>query len=133
VNSGGCRLPGVRSSSRKEHNIGSQDFGALLFKPQKEIRDLQNALLQKQVDRLAKYGSHYRELFQALSLDKVVIKIAASPDRDRDGLVQEVTRRTRDAIEMTPEVRVVDKMEIFDPSATLKCQRIIDERPREAD
>ena len=89
--------------------------------------------MQKQVDRLAKYGSHYRELFQTLSLDKVVIKIAASPDRDRDGLVQEVTRRTRDAIEMTPEVRVVDKMEIFDPSATLKCQRIIDERPREAD
>ncbi len=68
-----------------------------------------------------------------LSLDKVVIKIAAVPGRDRDGLVQEVTKRTRDAIEMTPEVRLVDKMEIFDPSAALKCQRIVDERPREAD
>jgi hypothetical protein len=65
--------------------------------------------------------------------DLFFAELDADWDRDRDGLVQEVTRRTRDAIEMTPEVRVVDKMEIFDPSATLKCQRIIDERPREAD
>ncbi|MEW6443048.1 MAG: AMP-binding protein [bacterium] len=66
----------------------------------------------------------------ALSMDKIVIKVAPGPGGDPDGgLVREVKQRTRAAIEMTPEVRLVDKMEIFDPSATLKCQRVVDERP----
>jgi hypothetical protein len=39
-----------------------------------------------------------------------------------------VRQKTGEAIEMTPEVCVVERMEIFDPAKTLKRQRVVDER-----
>jgi len=63
------------------------------------------------------------------SSDKVIIKIALESAADKEKLVQEVREKTQHAIEMTADVCIVNKDEIFDTTKTLKCQRVIDERP----
>ncbi|MBN2515404.1 MAG: AMP-binding protein [Deltaproteobacteria bacterium] len=65
-----------------------------------------------------------------LSLDKLEIKVAIAEGFAKDDVEKQVVARARKAVEMTPEIVFVDMKEIFDPTKTLKSQRVVDERPR---
>jgi phenylacetate-CoA ligase len=69
------------------------------------------------------------DLGDPYSPDKVVIKIAITLDANKEILVQQVKQKTHRAIEITPEVMIVEKNEIFDTTKSFKCQRVVDERP----
>jgi len=68
------------------------------------------------------------DLKDPYSSDKVMIRVALERDADKDAVFKAIKQKTRKAIEMTPEISIVDKNEIFDTTRTSKCQRIIDER-----
>jgi len=63
------------------------------------------------------------------SSDKITVRIALEKTADQEAVSRAVKQCTQRAIEMTPEVCIVDKNDIFDTTKALKCQRIIDERP----
>lgn len=69
------------------------------------------------------------DLKDPLSMDKLEIKVAIAEGFSKDDVGNQVVTRTRKAIEMTPEVVYVTKEEIFDPTKTLKSQRVVDVRP----
>jgi phenylacetate-coenzyme A ligase PaaK-like adenylate-forming protein len=106
--------------------MGSPDFGAILYRPREEIRGLQNELLRRQVMRLALYSPYYKQLFQDLKIQPE--RIGTVEDLEGIPLLYK-----KEYMKDPQQFRLVDKMEIFDPSATLKCQRVLDERPSPVD
>ena len=64
-----------------------------------------------------------------LSGDKLQIRVAIANGASKEDVERQVVARSRRAVEMTPEVVFVEMGEIFDPTKTLKSQRVVDERP----
>jgi len=69
------------------------------------------------------------DLKDPLSLDKLLIRVAAAAGFDQAEMQTNIKTATKRAVEMTPDVVFVDKYDIFDPTKTLKSTRVVDERP----
>jgi len=65
-----------------------------------------------------------------LSLDKLQVKVAIAEGIARETVEKEVVERSKRSVEMTPEVVFCEMKEIFDPTQTLKSQRVVDARPQ---
>jgi phenylacetate-coenzyme A ligase PaaK-like adenylate-forming protein len=62
------------------------------------------------------------------SMDQLLVRVAAQTS-DRASLADEIRRRVRDAVQVTPRVEFVSRAEIYDPETAMKAVRIRDERP----
>ncbi len=69
------------------------------------------------------------DMNDALSLDKLMLRIALASGADAKDIKARLIEKTRKAVEMTPEVVFTEKEKIFDPGSALKCKRVVDERP----
>jgi phenylacetate-CoA ligase len=70
------------------------------------------------------------DLKDPLSLDKLEIRVAPAHGVDKDKLRDELVKRARHAVEMTPEIVFCKQEDIFDPTKTLKSTRVVDLRPQ---
>jgi phenylacetate-CoA ligase len=70
------------------------------------------------------------DLKDPLSLDKLQIKVAIAGGFSKEDIEKQLIESARKSVEMTPEVIYVTMEEIFDPTKTLKSQRVVDERPQ---
>jgi phenylacetate-coenzyme A ligase PaaK-like adenylate-forming protein len=65
------------------------------------------------------------------SLDKLKIQISLREGlNSSEVLTREVMRKVRNAVEVTPDIEIVESTAIYDPRKSLKAIRIVDERPR---
>jgi len=64
------------------------------------------------------------------STDVLKLKIGADKGVDLTALEKELKEKVKTVVEITPKVEFVDLSAIFNPMATLKATRIIDERPQ---
>jgi phenylacetate-CoA ligase len=62
------------------------------------------------------------------SMDQLVVRVATELP-DQAALAQTITRRIREAVQVSPRVEFVTKAAIYDPESAMKAVRIRDERP----
>lgn len=65
------------------------------------------------------------------SMDLLKLRVAADKGVDLVNMEKSLKEKVKKAVELTPKIEFVSPSEIFDPGATLKATRIVDERPME--
>ena len=65
------------------------------------------------------------------SMDMLKLRVGADKGADLASLEKVLKEKVKKAVELTPKVEFVPLSEIFNPGATLKATRIVDERPQE--
>jgi len=64
-------------------------------------------------------------------MDMLKLRVGADKGVDLAELEKVLKEKVKKAVELTPKVEFVPLSEIFNPGATLKATRIVDERPVE--
>ncbi len=63
------------------------------------------------------------------SLDRMTVRVALAEGVDRATTGREVALTVKNATEVSATIEFVQKTDIFDPAKSLKCLRVVDERP----
>jgi phenylacetate-coenzyme A ligase PaaK-like adenylate-forming protein len=64
------------------------------------------------------------------SSDVLELRVAPLPGTDQESLEKELNERVFNAVEMRPKVVFMEMNSIFDPTVSLKAQRVLDFRPK---
>ena len=64
------------------------------------------------------------------SMDVIRLLVGADKGADQGKLESELKDKVKRAVELTPKVEFVPLSEIFNPGATLKATRVVDQRPQ---
>ena len=65
------------------------------------------------------------------SMDVLILRVGADKGVDLVAMEKVLKEKVKRASELTPKVEFIQMSEIFNPGATLKATRVVDQRPQE--